>query len=48
MKVIWKNEDYVEVRSEDSDVEQEVSNEQSEDGLGMSEECFFGKDEKSK
>lgn len=38
----------MEVRSEDSDVEQDISSEESEDELGMSEEYFFGKDKESK
>ena len=39
-----EDEDYVEFRSEDSDTEQDISSEKSEDELDVNEEYFFGKD----
>ena len=39
-----EDEDYVEFCSEDSDTEQDISSEKSEDELDVNEEYFFGKD----
>lgn len=41
---IWRLE---EVCSEDSDTEQDISSEESEDELEMNEECIFGKNKAS-